>query len=362
MTVNSEHLRAFRQDLLEWYRGAARDLPWRATSDPYLIWISEIMLQQTRVGQATPYFERFVSSFPDVTTLAGANLEAVLKAWEGLGYYSRARNLYKAAQQIVAAHGGTLPKTAAELRELPGIGPYTSAAVASMAFAEPAAAVDGNVTRVLARVFAIDDDIKSSVAKRQILQLAESVIDPDHPGDFNQAMMELGATVCTPSKPNCPICPLSGVCEALASDLTDAIPRTSKKKPTPHHEVAVGVVRDRKDRILLVRRREEGLLGGLWEFPGSKVLDGESPTAACRRGIREEVGLEVDPVEVVTTFKHQYSHFGITVKAFECVLLKETTPELTGQSGYQWLEASSLGDLPMHRSARRVADRLRVSS
>jgi A/G-specific adenine glycosylase len=355
MTVNSEHLRAFRQDLLEWYRGAARDLPWRATSDPYLIWISEIMLQQTRVDQAIPYFERFISRFPRVEALAQADLEKVLVAWEGLGYYSRARNLHRAARIVIDEMEGSLPTTSADLRRLPGIGPYTSAAIASIAFDEPVAAIDGNATRVMARVFAIRDDIKSTGAKRKIQRLAESLIDQRDPGDFNQGMMELGATICTPKQPECLKCPLSDVCGAFASEQTDSIPYSTKKRRTPQYDVAVGVVRDRPGRILLVRRDEDGLLGGLWEFPGSKVADGESPEDACCRGIREKLGLEVKPVEMLTAFKHQYSHFGIAVQAFDCKLLKDEGQH-QDSTGRRWIHVSDLENIPMHRSARRVAD------
>lgn len=355
MTVNSEHTTAFRHDLLQWYRSRARDLPWRASSDPYKIWISEIMLQQTRVDQALPYFIRFVSVFPDVQSLASADLDEVLRCWEGLGYYTRARNLHRAARQIVAVHAGRFPETVAGALELPGIGVYTAAAVTSIAFGVPAAAVDGNVSRVLSRVFGIEENVKSTRVQRLIRDLAQEVLDLTDPGDSNQSVMELGATMCKPIDPDCDACPLHQVCVAHRRNMTDLIPATEPRKPTPHHDIAVGVIRDHNSRVLVVQRPHDRLLGGLWEFPGTRSTEGEPLEETCRRGIREKLDLEVVPTRELTSFGHQYSHFRITMHAFNCTVLPNS--EIAdGSMQHRWTSVSALDDFAMHKSARRISN------
>ena len=355
MTVNSEHIGAFRHDLLDWYRSEARDLPWRSTSDPYRIWISEIMLQQTRVDQATPYYERFISAFPDVAALADAELEDVLKLWEGLGYYSRARNLHKAAKAIVEQHAGEFPGTVGAALELPGVGPYTAAAVTSIAYGVPAAAVDGNVSRVIARVFGIEEDIKSGRVQKQIRSIADDLLDTSQPGDFNQALMELGARVCTPKRPACEICPLLSTCWARRFGMTDMIPVSTARKPTPHHVISVGVVRDDDGRVLLVRRPTDRLLGGLWEFPGARQREDESLEQACARGIFEKLGLVVTPFAFLTTLTHQFSHFKITMHAFWCSTTSVGEPSPDSLRS-RWVHPTELDKFAMHRTARRIAD------
>ncbi len=353
--VNSEHTTAFRQDLLRWYRNRARDLPWRACRDPYKIWISEIMLQQTRVDQALPYFVRFVSVFPDVQSLASAGLDEVLRCWEGLGYYARARNLHRAARQMVAAHAGRFPDTVAGALELPGIGVYTAAAVTSIAFGVQVAAVDGNVSRVLSRVFGIEEDVKSTGVRRLIRDLAEELLDLTDPGDSNQSVMELGATVCTPKKPDCDTCPLREVCVAHRHNMTGLIPATRPRRPTPHHDIAVGIIRDHISRVLVVQRPYDRLLGGLWEFPGTRSTEGEPLEETCRRGIREKLDLEVLPARELTSFDHQYSHFRITMHAFNCTLLPDSEIG-DGSMQHRWTSVSALDDFAMHRSARRISN------
>ena len=210
----------------------ARDLPWRRTDDPYRIWLSEVMLQQTRVDQARPYYERFVTAYPTVQALAAAPLDDVLLNWEGLGYYSRARNLHKAARKVVDVFGGQIPDTYEAIRTLPGIGPYTAAAVLSIAFGRPHAVLDGNVARVLTRVFTIHDDVKANPTRKNLQALADVLLDPVHPGRFNEAMMELGATICTPRTPSCLTCPIQRVCGAYAAETPEAFPGDQEETAT----------------------------------------------------------------------------------------------------------------------------------
>src|SRR5258708_9410248 len=232
----------FSNALLAWYDGAAADLPWRRTHDPYHVWLSEIMLQQTQVRTVISYFERFINAFPTVTALAAAPLDQVLKRWEGLGYYSRARNLHRAAQRIVADHGGEFPSTAATLQTLPGIGRYTAGAIASIAFNEKVAVLDGNVMRVLTRLYDIADDIYVSATQRRLWTLAELMGPAGRPGDYNQAIMELGRTVCRPQNPACMMCPVSTHCLACQHGTQNQRPVKAPKQPTPHYDVAAVVI------------------------------------------------------------------------------------------------------------------------
>ncbi|MFO1536022.1 MAG: A/G-specific adenine glycosylase, partial [Thermoplasmatota archaeon] len=251
---------ADRRALLAWYRAGRRDLPWRRTSDPYAIWVSEAMLQQTRVEVATPYYGRWLRRWPTVQALAEAGEEEVLAAWSGLGYYSRARNLHRGAQAVVRKHGGRLPASVDGLRSLPGVGPYTAAAVGSIAFGLPAACVDGNVVRVVARVAGIRQAITGKVRSR-VEALAQEWLDPAAPGDWNQAMMELGATLCTPRKPRCAACPVAASCKSKGRD-PESIPRKAAAAKVTTERVQLAVVR-RRGHVLLVRAPSGGLLGGL---------------------------------------------------------------------------------------------------
>ena len=348
---------AFHTDLIDWFEGIRRDLPWRHTRDPYRIWLSEIMLQQTRVDQAQPYYERFTDAFPTVGALAAADLDDVLRLWEGLGYYARARNLHRAAQQVVAAYGGAFPATYDGLRALPGIGPYTAAAVGSLAFGLPHAVLDGNVARVLTRVFTVADDVKAQRTRRRLQTLADDLLPPDRPGPFNEAMMELGATVCTPANPACGRCPLQRVCGAFAAGEPTAYPKSTKKPPVPHHDIAVGLLFNAAGEVLIQRRPEEAMLGGLWEFPGGKREPGEALDAACRRELREELGVEVGVEALVHRVPHAYSHFKITLHAFRCRLI---AGEPTSADGLplRWVAIDALADYAFPRANRRLIEHL----
>lgn len=323
------------RDLLDWYRASHRDLPWRHTRDPYRIWVSEVMLQQTQVRTVLPYYERFVARFPDVASLAGATRDDVLKLWEGMGYYARARNLHAAARVLVASGDPAVPDDPDRFAALPGVGNYIRAAVMSIAFARPLAAVDGNVKRVLARAFALEDEVDRPAGARAIQSYADSLLDRDDPGAFNQAVMELGALVCRPQDPDCPSCPIIEHCHAYADGAPEAYPKKSRRRAVPTAAIAVGVV-DRGGRVLITRRADSAMLGGLWEFPGGKIRDGESAAAACRREIREETGLDVRVVERVTTVRHAYSHLKVEIDVFRCVH-RAGRVRLRGPVDHKWI-------------------------
>lgn len=356
--------RAFRESLPAWFDGVRRPMPWReggadGRRDPYRVWVSEVMLQQTRVETATPYFERFVDAFPTVAALAAAPQDRVLKLWEGLGYYSRARNLHRAAGVVVAEHGGAVPDTEVAFRALPGVGPYTAAAVLSLAFGRPLAVLDGNVVRVLARVFAVEADAKAGPTRRALQTLADRLLDTGDPGRFNEAVMELGAVLCTPRSPACPACPLRGVCAAYAEGAPERYPVVSKAKPVPHHTVVVAVVADGAGRLLIQRRPEDAMLGGLWEFPGGKQEPGEALAETCRREVREELGVEVEVGRALARVEHAYSHFRITLHAFRCRLTEGEPVSASGEP-VRWVRPESLDDYAFPRANRRVIEALQA--
>ncbi len=344
-------LQETRSALLAWYYGSRRDLPWRKTDDPYRIWVSEVMLQQTQVATVIPYYDAFTRKFPTVEALAGSELEEVLKAWEGLGYYARARNLYRAAGKIVAEHGGQIPSKPEKLAALPGIGKYTAAALLSIAFGRPLAVVDGNVKRVLSRLFLMDTPVNEASSDPRFHKRAECLLDPKRPGDFNQALMELGARICRPKNPECPGCPVSPSCRALAKKKVDQYPKRRLRPKVPLYAVAIGVI-FRRGRVLIIRRKEEGLLGGLWEFPGGKIRPGESPRQACAREIREEVRLEVAVGNRLTRVRHGYTHFKIVAEIFICrhrfgrVLRADST-------AHRWVRIADLHRYPFPGANRK---------
>jgi len=341
-----------RDPLLAWYRASRRDLPWRRTRDPYAIWISEAMLQQTRVETVIPFYERFLARFPDVAHLARAEPDAVLGAWAGLGYYSRARNLQRAARAVVEEHGGRLPQTASALRELPGIGPYTAGAVASIAFDRPEPVVDGNVSRVLARWYGIREDVRGASARRRLWQLAGALARGPSPGDLNQALMELGATVCTPRAPRCPACPVAPGCAARREGDPEALPVRAARK-APREVEAVAALLLRRGRALAVRRPPRGLLGGLWELPGGDLHPGEAPDAGLRRLLRERVGLRALRTRAEGAVDHAFTHRRLRLHLYRC----DTGPgrvRLAGFDAHRWLAPEALRRLP-HGAVTRKA-------
>jgi A/G-specific adenine glycosylase len=335
--------------LMEWYRRRQRDLPWRRTRDPYPVWVSEVMLQQTQVATVIPYFERWMARFPDLASLAGADENAVIKAWEGLGYYARVRNLHRAAREVVERFGGVVPDDPDTFRELPGVGEYICAAVQSIAFGHPLAVVDGNVKRVLARVFAIDAPVNRASTHREFRDRARELLDPSDPSTFNQAMMELGALVCRPSSPECPACPASPQCRARLKQRQSDFPVRAPSKPVPTRRVAVGVI-EHNGRMLIVRRPQDGLLGGLWEFPGGKIEEGESAEDAVRREIMEEVGMEVEVTSFVTRVRHAYSHFKVELDVFRCRPRGTPAVSLSGPTDHRWIVHEEIADYAFPRA------------
>lgn len=348
---------AFHKHLLDWYDRQKRDLPWRDSEDPYRIWISEIMLQQTRVDQATPYYLHFIERFPTVEELAEADQQEVLKVWEGLGYYSRARNLHQAARTVVEEYEGALPDNWDEITELKGIGPYTASALLSIAFDKPYAVVDGNVLRVLTRYFGIEKDIRSGSTKSEIQDLADELIDDKRPGDFNQALMELGAVVCTPSNPDCDICPLQAGCRACQTSRVETIPYKSPAKKRPHHQIGVGIIQREDEKVLIALRPDDAMLGGLWEFPGGKQQNDESIKETVVRELREELGVEIAVESPFMQLDHAYSHFKITLNAFLC-RIESGTPEPVSSQEIRWVAIDELGEFPFPKANRKLTERL----
>jgi len=347
----------FAENLLTWYRSEKRDLPWRKTDDPYRIWVSEIMLQQTRVDTVIPYWNRFLEAFPTVHDLANADRQQVLKLWEGLGYYSRGRNLHDAAKMVSEKFDGRLPDTYEEISRLKGIGPYTAAAILSIAFNKPYAVVDGNVIRVLTRYFGIDNDIRSVSVKNRIQQHAQKLIPKNEPGDFNQAIMELGATVCTPTSPECSSCPVSAGCIASQTSRTDVIPYKSKAKKIPHHKIGVGLIVNESGQLLIALRPENAMLGGLWEFPGGKNEKGESLEETVIRELREELGAKVRVLDKYMQLKHAYSHFKITLHAYWCTIISGK-PVPRSSERLKWVSLDEIDQYPFPKANKVLVEGL----
>ncbi len=338
--------------LLPWFAAHARDLPWRRDCSPYSVWISEAMLQQTRVDTVIGYYQRWMTRFPDVATLAAAEQEDVLKVWEGLGYYARARNLHRAAQKIVAEHGGEIPSDPEALLALPGVGRYTQAAVASLAFGLPLPVLDGNVERVLTRLCAVSDPLDGRGVRDGLRTLAARMMADHSPGAFNEAMMELGATVCTPRAPKCGDCPLATVCRGRKRNPLD-YPVKAKKAKIPTLEVGAAVTWREDGRFLIARRHEKGLLGGMWEFPGGKQEPGESMPECIVRELQEELGITVRVETPLTHVRHTYSHFHLSLHVWNC-RWQGDTPKTLDCADFRWVTLSECRDLPFGKADRQV--------
>ena len=353
-----EAVATFRESLLAWYGAHKRQMNWRDSANPYHIWISEIMLQQTRVKQMDAYFDRFIAVFPTVEVLAAASADEVLKVWEGLGYYARARNMHRAAKRIVDELGGRIPDTYEELIDLPGVGEYTAAAVASIAFDRDHSVLDGNVTRVLCRLLRIEGDPKKAVVKAELVEVGEKLLARGVAGDFNQAMMELGARICTPRNPYCETCPVGELCRACA-ELEDptVLPIKRPKKQKPHFQVACGMIR-KGEHLLIAQRPSEGMLGGLWEFPGGKQEEGESLAECLIREIREELAIEIEVGDKFISVDHSYTHFSITLHAL-AARYRSGEPQALGCDDWAWILPEQLDDYALPRADRHIADYIR---
>lgn len=349
---NARRTRAIRKALLTWYHANKRDLPWRRTRDPYAIWISELMLQQTRVETVIPYYERFLSRFPDVETLAESHLDDVLRLWAGLGYYSRARNLHRAAQKVREEHAGRVPDDTKALLALPGVGPYTAGAVASIAYDRPEPVVDGNVIRVLTRLHGIEDDVALPAVMRRLWDEAGALAPGPDPGALNQALMELGATLCTPRGPRCLACPLVKQCIAARELDPERLPVKTKKLKRRALEAVSGFF-IRRGKALAVQRPPRGLMGGMWELPGGDLEAGETAEQGLHRALAERVGLRVDKATLLGVVEHTFTHIDLSLHVFRC-----STPagriRLEGFSAHRWLPPTQLLELAHGAATRRA--------
>jgi len=354
--MQSKHNRFLRTQLLAWYHKNSRPLPWRKSSNPYHIWVSEVMLQQTQVNTVIPYYRNFLRHFPDISRLARSDLQVVLKVWEGMGYYARARNLHQAAQIVVEDFNGAIPDTWEDFRKLPGVGDYIAAAVLSIVFNRPYPVVDGNVKRVLSRLLKINTPVTTAGSIKRFKTAAADLLDQNHPGMFNQAMMELGALICKSRNPACDGCPLQKMCQAYRTDTVAEYPKRLKRRSTPQYQIAVGVV-FKNSRVLITRRKPEGLLGGLWEFPGGKIKANETAENACVREIKEEVNIDVAVDHHLTQVKHAYSHFKITMDVFCCRYLSGRV-KLKGPVDHRWIRLQQIDNFPVPKANHKFIPKL----
>ena len=341
--------------LLSWYHKNKRTLPWRGSSDPYEVWVSEIMLQQTRVETVIPYFEKWMRLFPNIRALADASEHDVLNAWEGLGYYSRARNLHRAAKIVADQYNGILPRDLDALRKLPGIGRYTLGAITSIAFGMDVPALDGNIRRVYARLFDISEPADSTVGEKILWQLAEAHLPKGHAGDYNQALMDLGATICLPKNPRCLICPLMMICKARINGTQNQRPLMKPKKDVPQYlhaaAVIVGQVGNLRNKVLLAQRPSKGLLAGMWEFPNGRVNG--NPAKELARALKTGYNLDLRAKrnkDLLATVQHAYTHFKVTVHAFQCELAS-----MPRNGNLKWVLLKKLDDYPMGKVDRQIA-------
>jgi A/G-specific adenine glycosylase len=346
-----------RGPLLRWFVRHRRDLPWRRRRTPYRVWVSELLLQQTRTDQALPYFYRFMKRYPTIRHLASASRQDVLKAWEGLGYYRRARYLHEAARIIVKQRNGQWPETAREWRRLPGVGPYTAAAIASVVFGEDVAVLDGNVERVAARLLAFRAPVRSTAARRALEDALNALLPKGRAGLFNEALMELGAICCTPRKPRCGECPLASACRALRAGEPERFPIKPSRKPRPHKAVGAGLIVRRDGRLLIARRKDSSMLGGLWEFPGGKREPGESMPDCIVRELREELGIETMIGPRFTVVRHEYSHFTIELHA-HWGRIRRGRPRAIHCAGFRWVRLGDLRKYPFSAADLSIVTKL----
>jgi len=344
---------AFQKKLLAWFRAHRRELPWRASRDPYRVWVAEVMLQQTRIAAVLPYYRRFLKAFPNVRTLARARESKVLRLWSGLGYYSRARNLQRAAKEIVARHKGKFPRTLEAAMALPGVGRYTAAAVLSIAYGVPLAVLDGNVARVLARLGAVRGDLRSPRRWSRFMREAETLLATHAPGDWNQALMELGETVCTPQTPHCDACPVSRWCRARALDLTREIPAPRAKRAPISIRIAAAILRDPRGRTILVRdpgAHDDVLFSRMWQFPAVEVA--RDPQAELAKHLRDSLALDAASLqlEALPAARH-----GVTFRNITLLPFLARVPHLPERERTRILPLDRLPGLPVSSATHKIA-------
>jgi len=355
--MKKKDLQHFHKLLIYWYLENQRALPWRETDDPFRIWVSEVMLQQTQVNTVLSYYRKFLDAFPTVSHLSKAHLQDVLKMWEGMGYYARARNLHRAAGIVQKKYNGIIPNSWKTFRNLPGVGDYIAAAVLSIAYALPYPVVDGNVKRVLARLLRVDVPVNRSNSAKIFKEAAGNLLDSKKPGTFNQAIMELGALICKPKNPLCQTCPIRPFCQTCQTGEVIKYPQRMASRKIPEYHIAVGVV-FKNGRVLITQRKPEGLLGGLWEFPGGKIRKGETAEAACLREIAEEVNLKIKIENYLTQVKHAYTHFKISMEVFCCKYITGRV-RLNGPVAHRWISLDKIDAYPLPKANHKFLLKLK---
>ena len=349
----------FSNVLLRWFNHHGRDLPWRKDYEPYHVWLSEIMLQQTQMDRGVSYFKRWLRRFPTISSVAEAELEEILKYWEGLGYYARARNLHKAARYMVESCHGRLPESYSSLLELPGVGPYTASAIASIAFNQDIAVVDANVERVFARIFDIDKPLKSKGVHARITALANELLPAGKARVFNQALMDLGGVICTPKNPQCGICPVSELCKAYQGNFVEARPIKGLSQPLIHIEMATAILVV-NGHIFIQQRFNDDIWGGLWEFPGGRLKGDESPENAVVREYDEETGFPIEICEKVTTVIHFHTKYKVTLHCYRAKLLQMSIlPDLQAAQKYHWVGEKQLNNFAFPAGHRKFIEYMR---
>jgi len=362
MTTDDNRMSVLRERLLAWYDVEARDLPWRRADDPYAILVSEFMLQQTRVETVLSYYGRFLDRFPTIEDLAAASIDDVLKGWEGLGYYRRAHNLHRAARIVERDRGGRIPTTAEELRSLPGVGPYTAAAIASIAFGLDEPVLDGNVVRVLARLYRVEGDPAKATTRRKLRRTAEGLLPRSEASRFNQALMDLGARICLPRSPRCHECPVAGQCAAHHTGQEVLYPQKPARRAVPRVDVVGGIVWDGEPlapgaRHLIAKRKADDMLGGLWEFPGGRVEEGETREEALVRELREELAIDIEVIAPFVQIDHAYTHFRITLYTYHCRHIGGD-PRAIDCADWAWIRPDELDNYAFPTADRRILEAL----
>ncbi|OQY28796.1 MAG: A/G-specific adenine glycosylase [Candidatus Cloacimonetes bacterium 4572_55] len=343
-------------NLYAWFDRYKRDLPWRKTDNPYHIWVSEAMLQQTQVVKVLDYYDRFIDAFPDIERLARSDLQDALKIWEGMGYYGRVRNLHKAAQ-ILARQGNEVPADYKAFRKLPGVGDYIASAVLSFAFKMPYPALDCNIKRVVSRLFLVSNPVNQTSSKKIFEKKIRLIFDEQNPRLFNQAIMELGALVCRPSKPRCADCPISFSCQAYRDNVQENYPVSIPRKKRPLRHLAAAIIL-KENRVLIVRRPLDGLLGGLWEFPNGEIESDERSELACIRLAKTALDLTVEPFEELGKIRHGYTHFKIVVAGFCCEYIQGEPPEAID---FQWVRPDDISKFPFPKAHLKLFELFRAS-